>query len=213
MTGSTSVCLCMIVKNEAPVIRRCLSSVRPLIDYWVIVDTGSSDGTQAIIREHFTDVPGELHERPWVDFAHNRSEALALARPRAAYSLIIDTDDALEMPAGFVLPPLDQDSYLLDIQDVAIRYQRIQLVRNTLPWCYKGVLHEFLVADGATSQGHLPIVMRRNHDGARRRDPETYRKDARVLEEALAKETDPFFRQRYTFYLAQSYRDCGEKEK
>jgi hypothetical protein len=35
-----SVCLNMIVKNEADVIRRCLDSVRPIIDRWVIVDTG-----------------------------------------------------------------------------------------------------------------------------------------------------------------------------
>jgi hypothetical protein len=32
-----------------------------------------------------------------------------------------------------------------------------------------------------------------------------------VLERALATETDPFLISRYTFYLAQSYRDCGER--
>ena len=98
------ICLSMIVKNEASVIRRCLESVRPLIDYWIIVDTGSVDGTQDIIREFFQDIPGELHERPWVDFAHNRSEALALARNHGDYSLIIDADDVLELPPGFRLP-------------------------------------------------------------------------------------------------------------
>ncbi len=97
----------MIVKDEAPVIRRCLDSVRPLIDHWVIVDTGSTDGTQDIIREHLKDLPGELHERPWRDFAHNRSEALALARPHADYSLIIDADDVLEIPKGYKLPRLN----------------------------------------------------------------------------------------------------------
>ena len=70
-----TICLNMIVKNEAHVIRRCLDSVRPLIDTWVIVDTGSTDGTQDLIREIFADLPGELHERPWHDFGYNRSES------------------------------------------------------------------------------------------------------------------------------------------
>ena len=211
--ASQSICLCMIVKNEAPVIRRCLDSVRPIIDYWVIVDTGSSDGTQEIIREYFRDLPGELHERPWQDFAHNRSEALALARPHGDYSLVIDADDALEIPKGYQLPELTADAYVVDIQDVALTYQRTQIVRNTLPWRYVGVLHEFIAAEGSNSSGNIPIVMRRNHDGARRRDSKTFEKDAGVLERALEIETDPFLRARYTFYLAQSYRDCGQKQK
>ena len=80
-----TITLCMIVKDEARVIERCLASVLPLIDYWVIVDTGSTDGTQEKIRKFFENVgiPGELHERPWKDFGHNRSEALELARSKA----------------------------------------------------------------------------------------------------------------------------------
>ena len=46
-----SICLNMIVKNEAHVIARCLASARPLVDAWCIVDTGSSDGTQDKVRE------------------------------------------------------------------------------------------------------------------------------------------------------------------
>ena len=57
------VCLNMIVKNEAPVIDRCLASVKLLVDSWVIVDTGSSDGTQDRVRSLKAGVPGELHER------------------------------------------------------------------------------------------------------------------------------------------------------
>ena len=45
-----TICLNMIVRNEAPVIRRCLDSVMPIIDSWVIVDTGSTDGTQTSSR-------------------------------------------------------------------------------------------------------------------------------------------------------------------
>ena len=114
VAGQT-ICLNMIVKNEAAVIRRCLDSVRPIIDYWVIVDTGSTDGTQDIIREHLRDLPGELHERPWRDFAHNRSEALELARGKGDYTLIIDADDTLEIAPGTALP--DAERQLLHDRD------------------------------------------------------------------------------------------------
>jgi hypothetical protein len=211
--SNQTICLCMIVKDEAPVIRRCLASVRPLVDHWLIVDTGSSDGTQNIVREAMAGLPGELVERPWVDFAHNRSEALELARPHAAYSLIIDADDELVLPPDFTRPALTADSYVVDIEDASTTYQRTQLVANKLAWRYRGVLHEFLESPGAEQAGHFPVVMRRNHDGRRRRDPTTYSNDAAILTRALETETDPFLVARYTFYLAQSYRDCGERER
>lgn len=210
----STICLSMIVKNESEVIRRCLDSVRPLIDYWVIVDTGSTDGTQKLIHDIMASIPGELYERPWVDFAHNRNEALSLARPKADYSLIIDADDFVELSIDCAIGRLDKDSYLVAISDTGIAYQRVQLVSNKLPWQYRGVLHEFLTCEGAKSQDRLAgMLMRRNHDGARRRDPNTYSRDATVLEAALTTETDDSMRARYTFYLAQSYRDCGQEEK
>ena len=213
-TMGQKICLNMIVKNEAPVIRRCLDSVRPIIDYWVIVDTGSTDRTQEIIREHLSDLPGELHERPWRDFAHNRSEALELARGKGDYTLIIDADDTLEISPDTALPALSADSYTIEIRDVTIVYSRTQLVRSALPWHYEGVLHEYITCDGACPCGYLSgIRMRRNHDGARRKDPETYRRDAAILEAALKTETNKFLLSRYRFYLAQSYRDCRELEK
>jgi len=210
-SAGQTLCLNMIVKNEAPVIRRCLDSVLPLIDYWVIVDTGSSDGTQDIIREHLRDLPGELHERPWQDFAHNRSEALELARGKSDYTLIIDADDALDIAPGVVLGELTADSYMIEISDTSIFYQRMQLVRSALPWRYEGVLHEYLTCDEASPPDKLSgIRMLRNHDGARRRDPTTYMRDVAVLEAALQTETRPFLLARYRFYLAQSYRDGGD---
>ena len=210
-SGQT-LCLSMIVKDEAHVIRRCLASVRPIIDHWIIVDTGSTDGTQNIIREAMAGLPGAVHERPWRDFAQNRSEALALARPHGTYSLVIDADDELDLPADYRMPDLSAESYTIDIRYGEVAYQRTQLVRNSRPWRYEGVLHEYLECDGPFTAEHLPILMRINHEGRRSQDPATYRRDVEVLERALATEANPFLVARYTFYLAQSYRDCGETE-
>jgi hypothetical protein len=58
----------------------------------VIVDTGSVHATQEVVKRFFVSrgIPGELHERPWVDFGANRTEALALCRGKADYAWVID---------------------------------------------------------------------------------------------------------------------------
>ena len=206
-----TICLNMIVKNETKVITRCLASVKPIIDYWVIVDTGSTDGTQNLIKEYMKDIPGELHERPWKNFEHNRNEALEFAHEKADYLLIMDADDRLEYNASFSLPSLTQDAYLFWIKFGGMSYQRYQLISSKLPWKWEGVLHEALTCavqpSSATLDGITYVV---SCDGARTQDPNKFRKDAAVLEAALKEQPD---NTRYTFYLAQSYRDAGEYEK
>ena len=200
----------MIVKDEATVIRRCLDSVRPLIDRWTIVDTGSTDGTQEIIREHMRDLPGTLIERPFVNFAHNRNEAIAQAREGADYLFVIDADEVVELVDGFVLPRLEADSYNAEVAYGGCTYLRKQFVRAALPWRYRGVVHEYLECREARTEAFLPGLWTIPHrDGVRARDPTTYRRDAILLERALIDEPD---NSRYVFYLAQSYRDAGELE-
>lgn len=205
------VCLNMIVKDETPVIRRCLASVKPLIDYWVIVDTGSSDGTQEMIREFMKEIPGELHERPWVNFAHNRNEALLLGKGKALYLLFIDADEELSYTQDFKLPPLDKDFYYIKTSYGGMEYNRVQLINNNLDWNWVGVVHEALHSPQAKTsdvlQGVINIV---RPEGNRSKDPQKFQKDAAAIEKAL--KDDPT-NTRYTFYLAQSYRDGGELEK
>jgi glycosyltransferase involved in cell wall biosynthesis len=206
-----SIALSMIVKNERHVITRCLDSVRPLITTWVIVDTGSTDGTQDVIRSALADLPGELHERPWRDFGHNRTEALELARGKADYVLVIDADDRIVVPAGFELPALSADGYKLRIEYAGTVFWRPHLFRADLDYRYAGVLHEALVSDHPRSEEKLEgLVYLCATEGSRSSDPDKYRKDAAVLEAAL--EGDPA-NARYAFYLAQSWRDAGEHLK
>ena len=112
-----TICLNMIVKNESRAIEKCLSSVKNHIDYWVIVDTGSTDGTQEIIRKQLETIPGELHERPWKNFGENRQEALKLAKGRGDYLFFIDADDFLEYEKDFEQELIDDLKDALDDEE------------------------------------------------------------------------------------------------
>jgi tetratricopeptide (TPR) repeat protein len=201
--------LAMIVKNEVHVLERCLTSVRPYLDHWTIVDTGSTDGTQELARRVLADVPGEVHERPWKNFGHNRTESLQLAAPHSDYIMVIDADDELQPQPGFRLPRLTADAYLLRIIYGNTEYYRIQIMRSALDWRYEGVLHEYPACDkpDPTTDTLHGLAYRIHSEGASWRDPEKYRKDALLLEEALRIEPE---NARYAFYLAQSWRDAGD---
>ena len=203
----------MIVKDEARVIERCLASVRPLLDWWVVSDTGSTDGTQELVRGALAGLPGQLIERPWVSFGHNRDEVLDAARSLPAvrpgdYTLWIDADDVLaDAPAAW--PELAEDGYHLEVEYAGTRFQRLHLVRLDRPWRWTGAVHEHLHLPDATLGRLSAPRIRQHHDGARSTDPETYRKDAALLEAELRERPgDP----RSQFYLAQSWRDAGELE-
>lgn len=206
-----TVCLNMIVKNETAVLKRCLDSVKPMVDYWVISDTGSSDGTQEMIKEHMKDIPGELHENPWKNFEYNRNKALELAKDKADYILFIDADEFFVYEPGFALPPLEKDCYYMNMSNGIMNTKKIHMINNHLAWEWKGVLHEALIPkpeyqyrSSAVIEGVKKLF---TNEGARSKNPDKYKHDAELLEAALEKEPN---NRRYVFYLARSYETAGD---
>jgi tetratricopeptide (TPR) repeat protein len=205
-----TICLNMIVRNEAHVVHEVLDCVAPYISSWVIVDTGSEDGTQDIVRAHMADlgIPGELHERPWQNFGHNRSEALDLAQGHADYIWVIDADDLVVGTPDF--SQLSADCYELRYgHPTNFTYWRKQIFRDGLPWRYAGVVHEFIACDQPHQSqrltGDYHIESRRL--GGRNLDPEKYARDRDLLLAEIERDPDD---SRSVFYLAQSYFDLGD---
>ena len=48
----STISLVAIVKNEEKVLERMIESVRPIVDEFIIVDTGSTDKTKDIIAKY-----------------------------------------------------------------------------------------------------------------------------------------------------------------
>ncbi len=202
------VCLNMIVRDEAAVIARCLVSVRPFIDCWCIVDTGSVDETREVVREALAGLPGELLERPWRQQDENRNEALDAARLHAEYVLLIDADEVLLWEPGFVLPKLTAPAYEITVRYGGLEFARTMLVRSDVPWRWIGRRHPCLRTEHPMERVHLAGICNvPRTDGASWRDERKYHKHAQELREDLA--ADPR-NPRLLYYLAQSHRDAGE---
>lgn len=121
-----SIELCLIVKNSGPKIVKALESWIPIIDFWTILDTGSTDqqsaykGTPYLIKETLKNVKGQLFEEPFVnfqfdcfgdkdaqakivdlcplDFAKARNRAFELCSKQYDYILVIDDTYIIKNP-------------------------------------------------------------------------------------------------------------------
>jgi len=93
------ICLNMIVKNESKIIRRLFDSVLPIIDFYCICDTGSTDNTIDIITEYFKEhnIPGKITREPFKDFGYNRTFSLQQCKDiEADLLLLLDADMVLD---------------------------------------------------------------------------------------------------------------------
>jgi glycosyltransferase involved in cell wall biosynthesis len=201
-----AICLAMIVRDESAVIERCLRSVLPFLDYWVICDTGSVDGTPELIARILEGIPGELHDRPWRNFGINRTELLELARGKSDYLLLLDAD--MTVNADGPMGALSADAYLMRCGG-DLEYWVPRLVRASLPWRYVGATHEYLAGAGPYSCERLEAISCTHFaDGGARADK--LPRDKALLEAELAHRPDD---PRTVFYLAQTERDLGNREE
>jgi tetratricopeptide (TPR) repeat protein len=207
----------MIVKNESRIIRRLLESVAPIIDSYCICDTGSTDDTIAIIEEFFTSkgIPGKIPREPFRDFAHNRSFALKQCESMPVdYILLLDADMIFQLGTGITPEDfkrgLTHDAYHMFQGTDTFYYKNARIVKNTIGASYWGVTHEYLKTPEGTTYGLLEkprAFINDVGDGGSKADK--FERDIRLLLKGL--EDNPN-NDRYTFYLANSYRDHGDND-
>lgn len=120
-----TISLCMIVKNEEKILRRCLDSVADLVDEIIIVDTGSDDRTKSIAAEYTESV----YDFEWIDdFSAARNFAFSKATKEYIYSA--DADEVLNEENRHRFRQL-KENLLPEIEIVQMKYGN-QLQFNTV---------------------------------------------------------------------------------
>ena len=205
-----SIILNMIVKNEERVLQRCLNSVAPFIDSWVIADTGSTDSTKTILESFKAIKPGIICDIPWTDYGTARTEALWLAQQNATpvdYLFFIDADETFHAPESWSFPELTEPCYEIALHHGILSYLRPGLVKANLLWKWIDPVHEYLALNGMAPPG-IPIyaIYKQTHPETETENGKVkFMGHAQIYLNELAKDPE---NGRYWFYLGQSYRDA-----
>lgn len=216
-----TLALVMIVKDEAHIIQKTLQNILDHIqlDSWYISDTGSTDGTQDLIKNFFLskNIPGELFHNDWVNFGVNRSLSISNAFGKSDFILLFDADDYFVGNVKDCIPKkLNKDAYSLTLSTCpGFYYKRPIIISNkNIKFYYEGVLHESLTSKDKFSIEHINGDYH-IHGGTIGNDNAKYARDAIVFEKELANlpKEDEHLRNRYTYYLGQSYRDSEQTDK
>jgi len=148
-TDGLTVSLVMIVKDEEAVLGRCLASAVAHVDEVVVVDTGSTDGTVAVAREH----GAKVVETTWNDsFADARN--VSLDHATGDWVLYLDADEELVAADGPRLRELARrtwrEGFLVEVTNYAserdasraVNHLGLRMFRRRPEHRFTGRLHE-----------------------------------------------------------------------
>jgi glycosyltransferase involved in cell wall biosynthesis len=225
-----TLCLCLIVKNETGVLKRLFDSIVDHLDYWVICDTGSTDGTQDLIREYFQNrVQGELHQIEFKNFGYARSQLMNRAYGKADWLLLADADFIISVEdTDFkkrLGQPINKDiEYLLN-KPIPVNsetvypngymlsyvgptfFRQTLLVSGNVRWYYVGNTHEYITTEETQELINFDLIrIDHQEDGGSRSDK--YERDITLLNEAISSDSN---NDRSRFYLGDSYFALAQK--
>jgi len=204
--------LSIIVKNEEHVIERMLNTVYPILDYYTIVDTGSTDNTKEVIKKFFDEkgIPGQILDKTFDNFENCRNYAMEASQGKTDYAMWIDADEELIIHESFDKNKLDKDLYMINTHIGYMRYTRNELWNTKKKFKWYGPVHEYIIplesnitsgiADGLEVNVHM--------DGGSWKAgaiSQKYKRHADMLEEYIMTDRNP----RWVFYTAQSWHDSA----
>lgn len=209
----------MIVKDEEKVIERCLRSCKDIIDTYCITDTGSTDNTKQAIKTFFdkNGIKGEIHDKPFVNFAESRNFAMQKAKDKADFCFTLDADEVLTVPKNFKIENLRKKLHKHDMASIEVHYggtlySRRSFWRNSKPFYYFGAVHEILMCDKPhvlTQIESLYVTPAKDGASWNQSMKDKYLGHAKLFLDYIEKNgKEP----RHVFYCAQSFKDGEDNE-
>ncbi|WP_110758650.1 glycosyltransferase family 2 protein [Paenibacillus illinoisensis] len=203
----------MIVKDEERSLKRCLNSVKDVVDEIIIVDTGSKDKTKEIARE-FT---SNIYDFEWTNnFADARNYAIGQAN--CDYILSLDADEYFADESKYFLnEKLNASHYFLRIRNfvrtgIVDTHSFARLFKKNVGYKYQGAIHEQI---NFWDYPHLKgeqLLVNINHDGYTKEIVKSKNKNVRnmsIVEEELKQSPSAFG----YFNLGTQFRVIGNHEK
>ena len=217
-TEDRKISLCMIVKDEEKNLKRCLESVKDVVDEIIIIDTGSSDNTKSIARKYTP----KVFSFDWNgSFADARNESLSYAT--GDWILIMDADEVLASGSRQTLlelanVPLSRPvAYQVKVRNAIAEGEGVEhfvarLFPNNFEIKFRGSIHEFLETD----KNLLNVTTERivlDHYGYNKEtidDKDKINRNVDSLKKELEKDPDSPF---YLYHLGLTYRVAGKHKE
>lgn len=226
-SSGPALAVVLMIKDEAPVV---CDTLRPLVDggieHFLISDTGSTDGTQQVVKDFFAQYPTvtyHLVEKPFVDFSTSRNHALDEAEklfPEIPFLLMPDAEWYLYNTQELLtfcqnerdgchdclLIPLHIIGYNPE-KYITLNYHIGRLIRSHKGVRFVGVVHEALNRLGTKNSPNTIYFEYKPTDLGRKKSAERWQRDKELLLKSHQENpADP----RTLFYLAQTYACLGD---
>lgn len=210
-----TISLSIIVRNEANIILDMLNSVYKIIDYYVVVDTGSTDNTKEVIANFFNNknISGEIIDHKWKNYGDARNVALEATRGKADFAFWIDADDQLIIEPDFNIDEFKNmlfyyDGVSCEYNRYSYKFEQTSFVSTKKPWKWYGALHEVLFCENSNIKYIKELKIKQYQIGYSWSNPNKWKDYVIMIEDFIKdiNENDIFY-PRWIFYLAQAYLD------
>lgn len=215
-------------KNESTVIKRMLDSCLPYVDYYVMQNNGSTDGTDEIAKQFLIDnkLSGEIYnvEEGWVGFGWNRDHLIQYCQNTdhgCDWILKMDCDEVLEIDNGFDWSVLDNkktQAFHIPAVSGSSVYYRAWMWNAKMPWrfnhdtCHETIYTTLDNIGENFERVDLPTSFRQigYNEGQSWSNPTKFISDALILEEKMIKEGTMLSDLYHFWYIGKSYFDAWQ---